>query len=222
MISEEQELGPAQHVDTAEAQEFPTADPDPWEGGNIENGGPEPSKQDADEAGESEARDHNAGESEASESEAGDPGDEGAQAEDAGAEDPQPGETGEEGQDAGNAGEEAETEELKVVLHVRNGRANAGVWRPGADAHLEVFLETGVDVLLSELPGLIERANARWEANPMRPQYNPPKPKSQSKKGNKKAPKQSSGQSSGQPPSENQPENQTGNGQEQTGMARLF
>ena len=38
MISEEQELGPAQHVDTAEAQEFPTADPDPWEGGNIENG----------------------------------------------------------------------------------------------------------------------------------------------------------------------------------------
>ena len=61
MISEEQELGPAQHVDTAEAQEFPIADPDPWEGGNIENGGPEQSKQDADEAGESEA-----GESEAS------------------------------------------------------------------------------------------------------------------------------------------------------------
>ena len=61
------------------------------------------------------------------------PADENAQAEDAGAEDPQAGETGEEGQDAGNAGEEAETEELKVVLHVRNGRANAGVWRPGAD-----------------------------------------------------------------------------------------
>ena len=121
------------------------------------------------------------------ESEAGDPGDEDPQAEDAGAEDPQAGETGEEGQDAGNAGEETETEELKVVLHVRNGRANAGVWRPGADAHLEVFLETGVDVLLSELPGLIERANARWEGNPMRPQYNPPKPKSQSKKGNKKS-----------------------------------
>ena len=212
MISEEQERGPAPDVDMADTHDLPTADPDPWEGGNTENGGPEPSKQDADEADESEA----------SESEAGDPGDEDAQAEDAGAEDPQPGETGEEGQDAGNAGEEAETAELKIVLHVRNGRANAGVWRPGADAHLEVFLETGVDVLLSELPGLIERANARWEANPMRPQYNPPKPKSQSKKGNKKAPKQSSGQSSGQPPSENQPENQTGNGQEQTGMARLF
>ena len=208
MISEEQERGPAPDVDMADTHDLPTADPDPWEGGNIENGEPEPSKQDADEADESEA----------SESEASDPGDEDAQAEDAGAEDPQPGETGEEGQDAGNAGEEAETAELKIVLHVRNGRANAGVWRPGADAHLEVFLETGVDVLLSELPGLIERANARWEGNPMRPQYNPPKPKNQSKKGNKPTPKQPSGQSSGQPPSENQPEN----GQEQTGMARLF
>jgi hypothetical protein len=209
MISEEQEWEPAPDVDITEAQEFPTADPDPWEGGNIENEGPEQSQQDANGPG-------------AGDPEAGESGAAGIQAEDAGTEDTQPGETGEEEQDAGNAGEEepkggeAEPAELKVVLHVRNGRANAGVWQPGTDAHLEVFLETGVDVLLSELPGLVERAKARWAGNPMRPKYTPPKPepKNQSKKGNKQAPQQSSGQ----PPSENQP----GNGQEQTGMARLF
>ena len=202
MTSKEAEWEPAPDVDMTEAQEFATADPDPWEGGNIENERPEPWKQDANGPG------------------AGDPGAAGIQAEDAGADGTQPGETGDEEQDNGNAGddeadgEEAEPTELKVVLHVRNGRANAGVWRPGADPHLEVFLETGVDVLLSELPGLIERARARWADNPMRPKYSPPKPKKQSKKGNK----QSSGQPSAQPPSADQP----GNGQEQTGMARLF
>ena len=198
MTSKEEEWEPAPDVDMTEAQEFATADPDPWEGGNIENERPEPWKQDANGPG------------------AGDPGAAGIQAEDAGADGPQPGETVDKEQDNGNAGEEepdgkeAEPTELKIVLHVRNGRANAGVWRPGADPHLEVFLETDPGVLLSELPGLIERARSRWADNPMRPKYSPPKPKQPSG--------QSSAQPSAQPPSADQP----GNGQEQTGMARLF
>ena len=224
MISEEQEWEPAPDADMADTHDLPTADPDAGEGGeggSIENEGPEPSQRDANGPGPDEPE---GGESEAGESEAG-------------AESPQPGETVNKEQDNGNAGEEepdgeetdgeeTETEELKVVLHVKNGRANAGVWRPGADPHLEVFLETDPDVLLSELPGVVERAQARWAENPMRPKYSPPKPKNQSKKGNKQAPKQPSsqpssqpsGQPSAQPPSADQP----GNGQEQTGMARLF
>ena len=168
MISEEQEWEPAPDVDMADTHDLPAPDPDAGEGGeggSIENEGPEPSQRDANGPGPDEPE---GGESEAGESEAG-------------ADDPQPGETVDKEQDNGNAGEEepdgeeAEPAEMKIVLHVRNGRANAGVWRPGADPHLEVFLETDPDVLLSELPGVVERAQARWAENPMRPKYSPPK-----------------------------------------------
>ena len=207
MISEEQELEPSPDAGMADTHDLPAADPDPWEDGSIENEGPEPLQQDADE-------------SEADESDAG-----GSEAGDAGADGPQPGETVDKERDNGDAGEEepdgegtdgegAETEELKVVLHVRNGRANAGVWRPGADPHLEVFLETGVDVLLSELPGLIERAQARWAENPMRPKYNPPKtPRKKPKPNQTRKP-------AGQQPEPDQPG--AGEPQQQNSMARLF
>ena len=48
MISEEQEWPPAPDVDMADTHDLPAADPDPWEGGSIENEGPEPSQQDTD------------------------------------------------------------------------------------------------------------------------------------------------------------------------------
>ena len=63
-----------------------------------------------------------------------------------------------------------------MVLHVKDGRANAAVWRSGADPHLETFPETSnLEDLLPKLPGMIERANARWAESPMRPSYTPPK-----------------------------------------------
>ena len=66
--------------------------------------------------------------------------------------------------------------ELKMVLHVKDGRANAAVWRSGADPHLETFPETSnLEDLLPKLPGIIERANSRWAESPMRPSYTPPK-----------------------------------------------
>ena len=65
--------------------------------------------------------------------------------------------------------------ELKIVLHLRDGRTSAGVWQPGADVHLETFMETDMSILLAELPGLLERARARWNENPLRPKYEPPK-----------------------------------------------
>ena len=72
--------------------------------------------------------------------------------------------------------QDEEPKELKMVLHVKDGRANAAVWRSGADPHLETFPETSnLEDLLPKLPGMIERANARWAESPMRPSYTPPK-----------------------------------------------
>ena len=87
------------------------------------------------------------------------------------------GETQAEGQTEAQAEAQAEEpEELKMVLHVKDGRANAAVWRSGADPHLETFPETSnLEDLLPKLPGMIERANSRWAESPMRPSYKPAK-----------------------------------------------
>ena len=220
--------GPGADAGESEAAESEAAE---QETQKSEAGDPEASIQ----ADESEAGDPEAGESENDESDASEP-DAGIQPEDTGAENPQSVEAGEKEQDDDNAGEgesngeeadgnetsgeETDPAELKIVLHVRNGRANAGVWRPGTDPHLEVFLETDTDVLMNELPGLIERAQARWADNPMRPKYDPPVKKS--KKTNKQTSNKPSGQPSNQPSSQPSGQTQLGNVEEQTGMARLF
>ena len=87
------------------------------------------------------------------------------------------GETQAEGQTEAQAEAQAEEpEELKMVLHVKDGRANAAVWCSGADPHLETFPETSnLEDLLPKLPGMIERANSRWAESPMRPSYKPAK-----------------------------------------------
>ena len=86
-------------------------------------------------------------------------------------------ETGEKETDESNDGESdtVDVGELKIVLHLRDGRTSAGVWQPGADVHLETFMETDMSILLAELPGLLERAQARWNESPLRPKYEPPK-----------------------------------------------
>ena len=94
-------------------------------------------------------------------------------------------ETGEEndGNETGsgeeNDGNEEEKEpkqpELKIVLRIGNGQATAGLRQTGTDLHLEVFQETGIDALLSELPKVLKRAEARWAESPMRPKHTPPK-----------------------------------------------
>ena len=87
-----------------------------------------------------------------------------------------------------NTGEEAESaeigqkdgeegpEEMKMVLHVREGQASAAVWRAGADPHIEVLPETRtLEDALPQMQDVIKRAQARWNESPMRPKYNPPK-----------------------------------------------
>ena len=85
-------------------------------------------------------------------------------------------EQGEAEAEAQTEAQDEEPEELKMVLHVKDGRANAAVWRSGADPHLETFPETSnLEDLLPKLPGMIERANSRWAESPMRPSYKPAK-----------------------------------------------
>ena len=83
-------------------------------------------------------------------------------------------------QGSGDAGEQdapVETEtadELKVVVSVRGGRATIGVQQPSADPHIESF--DGLDLLgLSlQVPGVVERAKARWEDEPKFPAHERP------------------------------------------------
>ena len=84
--------------------------------------------------------------------------------------------------DADDGGEQpatAETEttdELKVVLSIRGGRAIIGVQRPSADPHIESFDDTDLFGLADEFPAVVARAKARWEEEPRYPAYVKPTP----------------------------------------------
>ena len=96
--------------------------------------------------------------------------------------------------DAGDAGEEpapAETEttdELKVVLSIRGGRAVIGVQRPSADPHIESFDGLDLSALAQEVPEVVERARARWEEAPKYPAYEKPAPPARRQRQRRQAP----------------------------------
>ena len=106
-------------------------------------------------------------------------------------------ETPQDGQDAGNeaaqdgrdsddSGDKTpQSEDLKVVVSIKGGRAIIGVQRPAADPHIETF-DDGHDlaVLAREVPAVTERARARWEETPRHPAYARPVPvRSRSRRG---------------------------------------
>ncbi len=86
------------------------------------------------------------------------------------------------GADADAGGDEtapAETEsseELKIVLSIRGGRAVIGVQRPSADPHIEAFDDADLFGLADQFPAVVARARARWEEEPMHPAYVKPTP----------------------------------------------
>ena len=92
------------------------------------------------------------------------------------------GETADEPNAADDTGErtaldEKETsDELKVVLSIRGGRATIGVQRPEADPHIESFDDPDLFGLADEFPAVVARAKARWEEEPMHPAYVKPTP----------------------------------------------
>ena len=67
-------------------------------------------------------------------------------------------------------------EELKVVVSIKEGRATIGVQRPSSDPHIESFDDRDLSGLAQEIPAVVERAKARWEAEPRYPAHVRPAP----------------------------------------------
>ena len=92
------------------------------------------------------------------------------------------GETAQDGQGSDDAGEQAAgdateaSEDLKVVVSIKGGRATIGVQQPTSDPHIETFDDLGVSGLTQEVSAVVERARARWEDSPKHPAYERPAP----------------------------------------------
>ena len=86
-------------------------------------------------------------------------------------------ETAQEPQGSGDAGEQdGPSEDLKVVVSIKGGRATIGVQRPKADPHIESFDGQDLSGLAQETLAVVERARARWEDEPKHPAYERPAP----------------------------------------------
>ena len=75
------------------------------------------------------------------------------------------------------AGDETgSSEDLKVVVSIKGGRATIGVQRPASDPHIESFDDPDLSGLTQEVSAVIERARARWEDEPKHPTHERPAP----------------------------------------------
>ena len=70
----------------------------------------------------------------------------------------------------------ASTDDLKVVVSIKGGRATIGVQKPSSDPHIETFEGHDLSGLAEEVPAVIDRARARWEETPKHPTYERPTP----------------------------------------------
>ena len=68
------------------------------------------------------------------------------------------------------------SEELKVVVYIKGGRATIGAGRPSADPHIESFDELDLSGLAQEALAVVERARVSWEETPKYPAYERPAP----------------------------------------------
>ena len=88
-------------------------------------------------------------------------------------------EPGQEGEQAPEEAETSETrqasDELKVVIVLKGNRAMVGVQSPDCDPIFTTF-EGDMTAALSQVPALVESANAKWDANPRNPKANLPEP----------------------------------------------
>ena len=81
--------------------------------------------------------------------------------------------------DAGEqaAGDDTEkSEDLKVVVSIKGGRATIGVQQPSSDPHIETFDDPDLAGLTQEVLAVTERARATWEDEPKHPAYERPAP----------------------------------------------
>ena len=91
-------------------------------------------------------------------------------------------ETAQDGQGSDDAGEQAAGEEieasedLKVVVSIKGGRATIGVQQPSSDPHIETFDDLHESGLSQEVSAVVERARAKWEDTPKHPAHVRPTP----------------------------------------------
>ena len=106
------------------------------------------------------------------------------------------GETAKDEQGTGDADEQAagdetgSSEDLKVVVSIKGGRAIIGVQQPSSDPHIETFDDADLSGLTQEVPAVIERARARWEDEPKHPAYVRPAPPARRRNRREQAPAQ--------------------------------
>ena len=67
------------------------------------------------------------------------------------------------------------SDELKVVIILKGNRAMVGVQSPDCDP-VFTTLEGDLTAALSQVPALVESANAKWDANPRYPKADLPEP----------------------------------------------
>ena len=86
-------------------------------------------------------------------------------------------ETAQEPQGSDDAKEQAgSSEDLKVVVSLKGGRATIGVQQPSSDPHIESFDDRDLSGLTREVSAVIERARAKWEDEPRHPAHARPAP----------------------------------------------
>ena len=78
--------------------------------------------------------------------------------------------------DDDNGDEAAPSEDLKIVVSIKGGRASIGVQQPSSDPHIETFGDHDLPALAQEVTAVTERARARWEETPKHPAYERPAP----------------------------------------------
>ena len=72
--------------------------------------------------------------------------------------------------------ETGSSEDLKVIVSIKGGRATIGVQQPASDPHIESFDDPDVSGLTQEVWAVIERARAKWEDEPKHPAHERPAP----------------------------------------------
>ena len=72
--------------------------------------------------------------------------------------------------------ETGSSEDLKVVVSIKGGRATIGVQQPSSDPHIETFDDPDLSGLTQETLAVVERARAKWEDEPKYPAHKRPAP----------------------------------------------
>ena len=83
---------------------------------------------------------------------------------------------GDDAEEQASGDETGSSEDLKVVVSIKGGRATIGVQQPSSDPHIEIFDDAELSGLAQAVPAVIERARARWEDRPKHPAHERPAP----------------------------------------------